>query len=180
LSTSQQSPTATVLSVGVNEDIATTEIEISQEDYLRYPIAPAWLWCEETRQMIFPFDQLVGLNNRRLRLETYRPQSTLPRVGDVRQFVSLWNHWAMDAVQDVSAGWARQKYPYPGEHDHCLLTWETIAECAEHKEGYVSAHGWITVEAYEEYIERDRCRIRSNWQSIEKRPTDLHRITDTA
>jgi ribosomal protein S18 acetylase RimI-like enzyme len=86
----------------------------------------------------------------------------------------------MDAVRDTSVSWTRQNYPYPGEHAHCLLTWQTIADYAEHKEGYFSEHGWITVDAYEKYIENDRCLIRSNWQSIERRPTELHRITDMA
>ena len=76
----------------------------------------------------------------------------------------------MDAVRDMSATWARLSYPNDGEHDHCLLSWETIAAYADHKEGYHSSHGWVAVESFHEYIETDRLRIRSAWKSIERRP----------
>jgi ribosomal protein S18 acetylase RimI-like enzyme len=180
MSTTYQPRIATVLSVAVADDVATVEIEISREDYLDYPIAPACLWNSKTREVFFPFDQLVRHENHRLRFETYRSEHLAPKVGDVAEFCSSWNHWAMDAVRDISADWERKNYPYDGEHDHCILTCQAIANYSEHKEGYVSEHGWVTVEAYQKYIENDQSRIRSNWRSIERRPTELHRITDMA
>src|SRR3954447_6933853 len=162
MSTSYQPPVATVVSVAVKEDLAIIEIEISRDDYLRYPIAPACLWNSATREEFFSFDQLVRCDNQRLQFETYLPDRLAPSVGKVGELCSLWSHWAMDAVRDTSVSWTRQNYPYPGEHAHCLLTWQTIADYVEHKEGYSSEHGWITVDAYEKYIENDRCLIRSN------------------
>lgn len=174
------SPTARVGNVSVSDDVCTIEVEISDVSYLNYPVAPAWLWSEKANEMVFPLDQLIYQESNLLRFETYDPRPALPFVGDTHQFISLWGHWAMDAVQDTSAVWTRQNYPYPGEHAHCLLTWQTIADDSEHKDGFASVHGWVTVKAYAEYIQNDRCRIRSNWRSIERRPTRLHRMTDMA
>lgn len=175
-----RSQLARVRSVNVSDDVCTIEVEISDVNYLQYPVAPAWLCHEQASEMVFPLDQLINQDQQLLKFETYDPPPALPIVGDTYQFVSMWTHWAMDAVQDTTAIWTRQNYPYPGDHDHCLLTWQTISDYSEHKEGFASVHGWVTIEAYTKYIQNDRCKIRSNWRSIERRPTRLHRMTDMA
>lgn len=74
----------------------------------------------------------------------------------------------MDTVRDVTAECELQNYPDNDNHDHCLLTWETIAAYTDHKEGYRSSDGWITVAAYREFIEKDALRLRRNYRSIER------------
>jgi predicted N-acetyltransferase YhbS len=178
MSSANQPLTATVLSVEISKEVTTVDIVISRAESLAYPIAPACLWRSDSKEVIFSLDQLVARDDRRLRFETYESRLAVPEIGVVYPFTSLWNHWAMDAVRDLSADWQRREYPYEGDHNHCLLTWQTIAGYSEHKEGYVSSHGWVTVEAYKEYIEEDRARIRSGLRSIERRPVELHRVTD--
>lgn len=159
-------PTATILAAGSAGEVATVALVISQEDYLDYPIAPAGLWQLDADVLVFPLHQLVGREGLQLVFETYGRTAQEPHVGTMYEFCSWWIPDAMDAVRDTSAKWERQTYPDDG-HAHCLLTYETIAAYADHKEGYRSTHGWITVEAHREFIEQDTLRVRSRWRSIE-------------
>lgn len=161
-------PTATVLAAGFAGDATIVTLEISPEDYLRYPIAPADLRRPDTHASCFPLHQLVGRDGPRLVFETYGRSTPSPQPGTTLEFCSWWGAGAMDAVRDLSAKWERLTYPDDGEHDHCLLTYETMAAYADYrKDGYRSPHGWITVEAYGEFIDQDRLRVRSHWRSIE-------------
>lgn len=157
---------ATILASGATGEVATVALVIWQEDYLGYPIAPASLWQLDSDVSVFPLHQLVGREGLRLVFETYGRTVQAPPVGITYEFCSWWLPNAMDAVRDSSAKWERQTYPDDG-HAHCLLTYETIAAYADHKEGYRSSHGWITVDAYREFIEQDPLRVRSRWRSIE-------------
>src|SRR5688572_13240916 len=165
MSSANQPLTATVLSVEISKEVTTVDIVISRAESLAYPIAPACLWRSDSKEVIFSLDQLVARDDRRLRFETSESRLAVPEIGVVYPFTSLWSHRTMDAVRDLSADWQRREYPYEGAHAHCLLTWQTIAGYSEHKEGYVSSHGWVTVDAYKEYIEEDRARIRSGLRS---------------
>lgn len=161
-------PTASVLAADLSADVAQVMIVISDLSYLNYPIAPADLRLSDPYRSAFLFHQLVGRKGAQLVFETYKPEYPLPRVGETYEFCSWWIPCAMDAVRDISAAWQRLPYPNDGDHDHCLLSYETLAAYGEYKkEGYTSEHGWITVEAYQEFIEQDRLRIRSQWRSIE-------------
>jgi len=161
-------PTAKLLASAISGGVVTTTMEISREDYLCYPIAPGALWEINTHVSVFLLHQLMARKGSRLVFETYQPELPLPRVGDTYEFCSWWIPDAMSAVRDISATWVRATYPDDGNHDHCLLTYETIAAYTGQKEGYRSSHGWITVQAYREFIEQDRLRVRSNWRSIER------------
>lgn len=160
-------PTAELLSVFVSKDNVTIAITISRQEYLSYPIAPASLIEPNTRSF-FPLHQLVKREGPRLVFETYKLDLPHPLAGAIYEFCSWWIPDAMDAVRDTSAKWERLIYPDNGCHDHCLLTWSTISAYEGHKEGYYnSLYGWITIEAYRDFIERDILRIRRNWRSIE-------------
>ncbi len=53
--------------------------------------------------------------------------------------------------------WHRQRFD-EGDHDHCLLTWETIRSGDE---AYRSDRGeWISSAAYERFVRDDVLRIR--------------------
>ncbi|HEX6122138.1 MAG TPA: hypothetical protein VFY89_03205, partial [Ktedonobacterales bacterium] len=95
--------------------------------------------------------------------ETYDHAGPLPEPGRPYIFGAWWTSDALDAVLDRQAVWMRERYPDDGTHEHCLLTWETIAAYDPYqREGYRSEHGWITVAAYETYIEQDLLRLRGD------------------
>ena len=50
----------------------------------------------------------------------------------------------------------------------CLLTYKSISAYDVNNEGYQSSYGWITVEAYQEFIANDRLRVRTHCKSIER------------
>ena len=165
MSESYRLPRAKVLALLIDSDITTCVIEVSREDYLSYPIAPCNL--QNDAGYIFLFHQLVARDGTKLTLETYQVDQPLPNVGDEYEFLSNWIPNAMDAVLDMEAKWVHKIYPNNGDHNHCLLTYVTISAHSEHKEGYCSEHGWVTVDAYQKFIEKDQLRVRSHWRSIE-------------
>ena len=157
-------PSATVVNVVVADDVVTTMIEISDESYLGYPIAPGDLRRPKSHEQLWELHQLIGRDGSHLVFETYRPTQTAPKPGEAYIFCSWWIPDAMNAVRDLSATWER--LPYLGRHDcvWCPLTYEDMGQLGE---GYRSVHGWITIAAYRQFIEEDRLRIRTNWRSIE-------------
>lgn len=145
-----QLPAATVLAARLSDDVAAVTIEVSRQDYLSYPIAPADLRRSNPHELVFPFHQLVDRQGSRVVFETYGPELPLPAMGSVHTFC-----------------WELLTYPDDGDHDHCLLTWKTISADTGDRVGYHSAHGWVTGDAYREFIEQDALRVRSCWRSIE-------------
>ena len=145
-----QLPAATVLAARLSDDVAAVTIEVSRQDYLSYPIAPADLRRSNPHELVFPFHQLVDREGSRVVFETYGPELPLPAMGSVHTFC-----------------WELLTYPDDGDHDHCLLTWKTISADTGDRVGYHSAHGWVTGDAYREFIEQDALRVRSCWRSIE-------------
>ena len=162
-----QLPSAEVLHAGNIGDVATVTVEISREDYLGYPIAPADLWRRHTHDSVWHFHQLVARQGARLVFETYATQCELPGIGSIFDFSSWWLPDAMDAVRDTSAAWELTTAP-DDSCNRCLLTYETIAVGFEHGHAYRSQYGWITVDAYNQFIDRDVLRVRGNWRSIER------------
>ena len=154
-------PTAVVLSAYSSDDTATTIINISHQDYLGYPIAPASLKERVNSDFNFPLYQLVKREGPRLTFETYNIDIPQPIVGVTYEFYSWWIPDAIDAVLDTSVKWKQITYPDNGDHDHCLLTGETISAYDGYKEGYYSdLYGWITIEAHSKFIAHDILRIR--------------------
>ena len=160
-------PTATVVAARFDGDVATITIELSREDYLSYPIAPADLREDNPFRRVFPFHQLVGRMGPRLEFETYNVDLALPTVGGVLSFCSWWTRQGIDAVRDLNARWELRDYPDNGDHDHCLLTFETLSAYQGERQGYVSQHGWVTVAAYHEFIASDATRIRRQPRTCE-------------
>ena len=74
-------PSAKVVNVLVADDVVTTTIEISNESYLGYPIAPADLRRPKTHEGLWEFHQLVERDGPRLVFETYRPVQAPPEPG---------------------------------------------------------------------------------------------------
>jgi hypothetical protein len=151
------------------EAVATVSIEFDPagERYLSCPIAPADLRFAEPFQVVFPLHQLIDRDGSRLVFETYEPQLSLPTRGESFTFCSWFLPEALNAVRDELVHWDLLDYPDDGDHDHCLLTSTTIAAYADQKRGYHSSYGWVTVAAWQEYVERDVLRVRRAWRSIE-------------
>jgi hypothetical protein len=94
--------------------------------------------------------------------ETYGTPTLLPEVGTRYILRIWWGQNQLDTVRDRNAEWILQPYPWsePGTHNHCLLTWETIAVDSDNPIAYHSHHGWLTIAAYEEFIVRDTRRLQ--------------------
>jgi hypothetical protein len=159
-------PSAEIVHAAKAGDVATVTIDISRADYLSYPIAPADLRQPQTNNSVWQFHQLVDRKGGWLVFETYRTQLQLPQVGSIFDFCSWWLPEAMDAVRDTSVIW-EMATSQDDSCNRCLLTYETIAVGFDHGKAYRSKFGWITVDAYREFIERDVLRVRSDWRSIE-------------
>jgi hypothetical protein len=164
-----QLPVVRVADAVQREDVATVSVEFDPpgERYLHYPIAPADLWLAEPSQLVFPLHQLIDRDGSRLVFETYEPQLSLPAPGESFTFCSRFKPEALNALRDRLVHWDLLDFPDNGDHDHCLLTWATMAAYADQKRGYHSSYGWVTEAAYQEYIERDVLRVRRAWRSIE-------------
>jgi hypothetical protein len=140
-------------------------LTILDMDYLPGPpLAPGGLWDpDDENRAVLPLHKLVEQSDSTLVFETYDHAGPLPEPGRQYIFGSWWTSDALDAVLDRQAVWVRERYPDNGTHEHCLLTWETIAAYGPYqREGYHSEHGWITVAAYETYIEKDLLRLRGD------------------
>jgi hypothetical protein len=126
------------------------------------PLAPGSLWDTTWQNReVLPLHKLVEQSDSTFVFETYDYAGSLPELGRQYIFGSWWTFDALDAVLDRQAVWVRERYPDNGTHEHCLLTWETIAAYDPYQwEGYQSELGWITVGAYKTYIEKDLLRLR--------------------
>jgi hypothetical protein len=147
--------------------VVTTTIEVDRCSYLSYPIAPASLRSRDYDVTLFDFHQLIRRDGIQLTFETYGASTPPPPVDTKHPFCSWWTSRAMAAVGDLAAKWDLR--PYPGDgHDHCLLTWTKFSAIGEEADGYFNdEYGWITKEAFRDFIAEDRLRIRRFWRSIE-------------
>jgi hypothetical protein len=156
-----------VLSAILAGDVATVSVRLSRAEHLGRPIAPADLRETDPYRLVFPFHQLVGRDGSVLLFETYSPAEPLQEVGSTHTFSSWLLPAAFDALLDLAAVWTLADYPDDDDHDHCLFTWEAISAHGGRSPAYHSEHGWITADAYRDFIEADILRIRRRPRSIE-------------
>jgi len=125
------------------------------------PIAPGALYRPpDLSHWVFEVHRLVGRTGSILTFETYNTSLARPQVGEQYTFRSWWTKQAAEAVLDRSTQWIERVYPGKDEHDHCLLTWDAIYSG---QIGCFSAeHGWITTDAYRQFIENDPYRVRAS------------------
>ena len=129
------------------------------------PVAPAGLWSDATKgTALFDVHRVQSRNGLVFVFETFGSEiENAPKEGAT---VFLQSHWlpsAMTAALDVTAVWEHRVYPDDGEHDHCAFTWETISSYTEVRAGYwCKEHGWVTEQAYFDFIENDTYRLRSH------------------
>jgi hypothetical protein len=154
-----QEPIAEILSASQFGEIATVVLHATCSP--SPPIVPAGLYERtDPSKEIFQLHKLIGQDGNRLTFETYAPSHRLPPAGMQLILRSWWLPEALEAVVDYEAEWTLKTYPDDGDHNHCLLTGATISAHSDHSQGYHSKYGWITLEAYQKYIQQDSLRLR--------------------
>jgi len=118
---------------------------------------PAQIGGNRTDSPVLELHHLASAGEEAAVFESYEaPDVELTRAGPYG-LVAWWRPDQLAAAEDTALAWTAK--PYDGkDHDHCLLTWKTINPGDP---AYVSAAGWISVEAYEQFIRDDRLRLRS-------------------
>ena len=121
------------------------------------PVAPGALYDRpDSADAQFLVHKLVEQSGLIYTFETFERGVKPPPVGRQFYYRGWWVRAAMQAALDVSARWERKAYPDNGSHDHCLFSWEAIGANEPHKVAYFSeVHGWITEQAYVDFIARD-------------------------
>ncbi|GEM_PF-1633126 len=154
-----EEPKAKVIDISRRNDIVTIILEVSSID--PGPLAPSGLYVVgDPGKQVIEFHKLQAANGKVLTFETYNYNGKLPDIGSLYLHRLWWTPDQLEAVKDTSRIWTHEKYPDNGDHDHCLLTWETIAAYAEQNGGYRSGRDWITEAAYQTYIVDDKLRVR--------------------
>ena len=152
-------PTAKVIDLDISGDTVTIKIEVSQLP--SPPLAPGGLYLlNKPEQEVIQLHNLQTQNQNVLTYTTYEHKGNLPQIGTEYIYRLWWRPDQLEAVTDRNRNWAYEEYPDNGGHEHCLLTWETIAAYSEHNGGYRSGKDWITEEAYKLYIIEDKLRLR--------------------
>jgi hypothetical protein len=152
-------PIVEVVDASRSGDVTTTRVRLVAGGLPSEPIAPAGLYAEEHDD-----EQLFELHTLRhwepgglLVFESYGDAAAV-RPGERAVFRSRWTRESWWAATDRNLQWELAVYHGDG-HDHCLLTWETIARGDT---AYRSSRGnWVTVGAYERYIRDDVLRLRA-------------------
>jgi hypothetical protein len=153
-------PQVTVREVTARGDATCVTLEFSRAPDSP-PIAPGALYRPpDLSHWVFEVHQLSARMGSILTLETYNTLLAPPQIGEQYTFRSWWTKQAAEAVLDRSARWVERVYPGKDEHDHCLLTWDAIYSGQVGR--FSDAHGWITSDAYRQFIENDPYRVRAN------------------
>jgi hypothetical protein len=157
-------PTAKVIELSRDSDVVTMVLEVSS--LLSEPLAPSGLYVtDRPEQEAIQLHKLKAADGNVLTFESYDHVGNLPSVGTNYIFRVWWTPDQLEVVTDTSRKWSYENYPDKEDHDHCRLTWEAIGADAEHKAGYRCGKEWITEQAYETYIVRDKLRLRDRAKS---------------
>lgn len=125
------------------------------------PLAPASLHAPETpADVAAELRRVVARTEQQITFEASAALQHVLIVGGRYVFRAWWTPAQFAAVTDTGRIWVRETYPSNSDHDHCVLTWTTIAANAEQREAYRSGRDWITIEAYNRYIRDDFLGVR--------------------
>jgi hypothetical protein len=127
-------PTAKVIELSRGSDVVTVVLEVSS--LLSEPLAPGGLYVtDRPEQEAIQLHKLKTADGNVLTFENYDHVGDLPSVGIDYIFRVWWTPYQLEAVTNTSRKWNYENYPDNEDHDHCLITWETIGADAEHKAG---------------------------------------------
>jgi hypothetical protein len=152
-------PGVSILQCSRVDDVVTTELCLKEGSWPAAPLAPATVWGgEDDRERVIDLHRLVSLREDAATFESYGIGEVQVSSGDeVRHaFYSWWTPEQLEVARDRGLAWRRRAYD-GADHDHCLLTWQKIQP---RDVAYVSEAGWLSVEAYEQFIRDDRLRLR--------------------
>lgn len=153
-------PTATIVRMERSGGGARVTVDISGR--VSPPLFPASLLRAEGDEALH-LDRLISEEgDEAFVFETFAAPDELPVAGATYIFRPWWTPDALELVTDTTRQWVREQYPDNGGHDHCPLTWETIAANAGDGMAYRSGNDWISTTAYEKYIRDDHLRVRGD------------------
>jgi hypothetical protein len=138
--------------------VTTTELRLDSGEWPFEPVAPATLWAARD-EPVTHLHKLLRLDGADATFESYGPQGEVPQPGGPYRMYSWFTPDQYEALTDTNVEWHRGVYEKPGDHTHCILTWEAIDDGDD---GYrvEPGGGWISVDAYEKYIRDDILRVR--------------------
>lgn len=139
------------------------ELSFDPVDYPYFgPLAPCALDMTLYDNPVCELHRMGEKVGRRVVFERFDAlDSREPEIGRTYFYRGYWIPEFLDAAMDTEAVWSLRDYPDNGDHDHSLFTWDTIAAYADNKQGYFNErHGWVTVEAYAQFIKGDLYRLR--------------------
>ncbi|MFT3996870.1 MAG: hypothetical protein QM667_05645 [Asticcacaulis sp.] len=139
------------------------ELSFDPADYPYFgPLAPCALDMALYNNPFCDLHRVIEKVGRRVVFERFDSlDSRVPEIGKTYFYRGYWTPEFLDAAMDTDSEWALKDYPDNGDHDHSLFTWETIAAYADHKQGYFNErYGWVTIEAYTQFIQGDLYRLR--------------------
>lgn len=149
--------------IAVGEDIGarTRRVVLKFDAAIAVPAAPAGIYAERfATAEVFPLHRMAEQYGTTYCFETYDCPQPLPPMGSLWFYRGWWLPEAMAAACDREATWERRLYPDDGSEQLCLFTFTVIAAHAPNREGYLSRHGWATVNAYNAIIRDDIYRLR--------------------
>jgi hypothetical protein len=140
------------------DGVVTTDLFLHEGAWPTEPVAPATLWRRaDMDEHVLDLHRLLSLEEADAQFESYAVGGVMFDPREPLWLYSWWMPSQLQAAQDATLKWTHRRYESP-DHDHCLLTWETIQGGDE---AYVSKAGWISEDAYRRFIENDELRLRS-------------------
>lgn len=106
-------------------DVTTIDLRLDRGEWPYDPIAPATLWTDDD-QSVLELHKLLRLDEDAASFASYDldgDRSLAP--GQYRMF-SGWDKGQYQVATDRDVEWRRGTFDKPGDHTHCILTWETI------------------------------------------------------
>jgi hypothetical protein len=147
-----------IISTSRTEEVLATELELEEGAWPSLPMAPATIWGGvDGKERVFDLHRLVELDGDTASFESFGVEVPSLLPAGPYDLISWWRPDQFEAVSDTNLVWSRRPYDGPDDDETCLLTWKSILPGDE---AYVSDAGWVSVEAWEQYIRDDELRLR--------------------
>lgn len=150
-------------SVVERADSRLVEVDFGDADPVALePLAPGMLYLQDADQtIVFELHRTVSVDGSSVVFESFRDAVSggwqMPVVGARYH----WRGWiipdAWDAIQSNLDVWQMQAVT--NDHEHCIITWETILQGDQ---GYYNSvlKEWISIDAFQKFMRDDIYRLR--------------------